>query len=591
MKTATSPDPAWYPVARIDDLAPRHVFQGQLLGRELALWRGDDGFVNVWENRCLHRGVRLTLGRNEGRELVCRYHAWRYANRTAGCTYIPAHPADAPAQTVCNATFPGVERYGLVWSGDDPTGEPPEIAVLEGANTLGLRNLPLNVEPDAALRELASYAFSPSALVGSHRADAVAVEVTDQGPAWVQLTSRSMPHETTAVFFVQPVDSARCVIRGVLADHDAEADSETIVRHHSRALSRLRDRLEGEASERVLPEPMTPRLQQVPLKLSVLAEAPLDGRAAPLRVTVARRWETAENIAAFELRSIDGQLPTSQPGAHIDVHLPNALIRQYSLVNGPGETDRYVIGVKLEPNSRGGSSSLHNDIRKGDVLAISEPHNNFSLRRDSFETILIAGGIGITPLLAMAQALHHNGLVYRLHYFMQGDQHQAFREILDSLGDGVTQHVGFGPDETGVELKRILAAPADGHDVYVCGPGPMLNAARAIAEAAGWPDRAVHFEYFKNANELDQTSTFEVELARSALTLEVPAGRSIIEVLRANRVSVPTSCEQGACGTCVTPLLAGVADHQDVYLTQAERDSGIAICVSRAASDRLVLDL
>ena len=124
----------WHPVATTQDLPQRHVFQGKLLGRELAVWRAEDDFVNVWENRCLHRGVRLSIGINDGRELRCQYHGWRYANRTAGCTYIPAHPADAPAQTICNRTFPAIERYGLVWSGEDPSGELPSIAVLDGGN-------------------------------------------------------------------------------------------------------------------------------------------------------------------------------------------------------------------------------------------------------------------------------------------------------------------------------------------------------------------------------------------------------------------------------------------------------------------------
>lgn len=589
----TTSEHGWHPVARSDDLAPRHVFQGQLMGRELALWRADDGFVNVWENRCLHRGVRLTLGRNEGRELVCRYHAWRYANRTAGCTYIPAHPADAPAQTVCNLMFPAVERYGLIWSGDDPVGAPPQVEVLEAGATLGLRNLSVNVEPEVALSALASHTFSPSASVIGGVGHSPAVEVTGEGPGWLQLTSRAATDTSTAVFFVQPVDSNRCVIRCILADHQPDVSSEAILHHHNRALIGFRDGLELAAAERNLPEPLTPQLQRVPLRLSVVPEPTSDGRTAPLRTTVSRRWDTAEGIVAFELRAIEGQLPTAQPGAHIDVHLPNSLIRQYSLVNGPGETDRYLIGVKLEPNSRGGSSSLHNDVREGDVLAISEPRNNFSLRRDCFETILVAGGIGITPLLAMAQALHHDRLTFRLHYFVQGATHQAFAEVLASLGDALTIHSGLGPAETGSELQRLLANPVDGHDVYVCGPGPMLDAARTTAATAGWPEAVIHFEYFKNANELDRTSTFEVELARSALTLPVPVGQSIIEVLRANGVSVPTSCEQGACGTCVTPLLDGDADHQDVYLTQSERDAGnrIAICVSRATSGRLVLDL
>ena len=159
------PDPftLWHPVASAHDVPYRHVHHGQLLGRELAVWRADDDHVNVWENRCLHRGVRLSIGMNDGTELRCQYHGWRYANRSAGCTYIPAHPADAPARTICNRTFPSVERYGLVWSGEDPVGEPPTVDVLEAGTPFGLRNLPVNASAGLALKHLRDHRFLPSA--------------------------------------------------------------------------------------------------------------------------------------------------------------------------------------------------------------------------------------------------------------------------------------------------------------------------------------------------------------------------------------------------------------------------------------------
>ncbi len=625
------PDPStsWYPVARSDDLPLRHVFQGELLGRELAIWRADDGFVNVWENRCLHRGVRLSIGLNEGRELRCQYHGWRYANRTAGCTYIPAHPADAPARVICNVTFPAVERYGLVWTCDSPGGVapgdgPPVLAALEAAAPLGLRNLPVNAEPSTVLDELAAYAFVPTGLLAQRTAHdrpvagsatlgteelGAEVSVTDRGHSWIELTARMGEAASRVVLFVQPVDSARSVVRGVLAGgadgadgadgagvHSPERDQMAVLRHHHRELSRLRDAIEDRAARRPSPVPMTPRLQQVRLRP---AESALEhdrrdgGRRTGLRVSVARRWDTADAIVAFELRQLDGLLPTPRPGAHIDVELPNGLVRQYSLVNGPGETDRYLIGVKREPASRGGSACLHDTVIVGDVLAISEPRNNFPLRRDSFRTILIAGGIGITPLLSMAQALHWSGHTYELHYFAQSAGHVAFTEILDSLGPDVTTHLGLDPSGTGSVLTRLLSDPEDGGHVYVCGPGPMLDATRNTATTAGWPDHAVHFEYFTNATEIDSSSSFEVELARSALTLPVPAGSSIMDVLRANGVAVASSCEQGACGTCLTAVIAGEPDHQDVYLNASERRAGdrMAICVSRSRSPRLVLDI
>ena len=264
----------------------------------------------------------------------------------------------------------------------------------------------------------------------------------------------------------------------------------------------------------------------------------------------------------LELESIGKPLPTHQPGAHIDVHLPNGLVRQYSLTNAPGEGSLYRIGVKLEPDSRGGSACLHEMVKEGDVLAISEPRNNFPLRRDTVKTILIAGGIGVTPLLAMAQTLRSNKLDYELHYFAQTDGHLAFPEVLHELGDAVVLHLGLSPDETSRALTVLLAGYKPAMHIYVCGPGPMLEATRRIASGADWPDEAVHFEYFQNTIEVDNSSSFEVSLARSALTLEVPSGKTILEVLRDNGIALISSCEQGACGTCEVAVIEGEPKHE-----------------------------
>ena len=579
----------WHPVASEHDVPYRHVHHGQLLGRELAVWRADDDFVNVWENRCLHRGVRLSIGRNDGTELRCQYHGWRYANRSAGCTYIPAHPADAPARTIRNRTFPAVERYGLVWSGETPVGDPPTIDVLDAGMPFGLRNLPVNAPAELVVRHLQAHRFQPS-----DRLDAEAAEMTADGvdEYSVALTASAGGSESRAVFFVQPVDSARSVIRGVLAETPARGEQAAVLRHHAIELNRLVAAIEAEAARLPAPEPMVPTLQQVPVHLAEVPEAPT-GRQAALRVKVDRKWQAAEGVAGFRLSPLEGGLPTFQPGAHIDLHLPNGLVRQYSITNGPGETASYRIGVKLEPDSRGGSQCLHETVREGDVLAISEPRNNFPLRRDSVRTILVAGGIGITPMLAMAQALHRMGLDFDLHCFAQSEDHLAFRDVLDGLGESVVHHLGLSPDDTVATIRRLVAERAPHTHLYVCGPGPMLEATRREASEAGWPDDAVHFEYFKNTTEIDDSSTFEVALARSALTVTVPSRSTILEVLRENGVSVPSSCEQGACGTCVATVLDGEPDHQDVYLNDSDHEAGerIMTCVSRAKSDRLVLDL
>ena len=658
---ATDPFTLWHPVASHYDVPHRHVFHGQLLGRELAIWRADDSYVNVWENRCLHRGVRLSIGANDGTELRCQYHGWRYSNRSAGCVYIPAHPADAPARTICNRIFPTVERYGLIWSGEEPAGDPPTIDMLEAGTPFTLRNLPVNAPVELTVRHLQAHRFGPSVRLDtesadisinrldaesadrpsnrldtesadrpsnrldtesadrpSNRLDAESADMSvdwldtesadisinrldaesaDMSVDWadeysVALTARVDGSSTGAVFFVQPVDSGRCVIRGVLSETPPEGEQTAVLRHHAFCMNALITEIEAEAALQPAPEPMEPTLQQVPLHLAELPEAS-SGRKAALRVRVNRKWATADGVAAFELAPLTGLLPTFQPGAHIDVHLPNGLVRQYSITNGPGESTHYRIGVKLEPQSTGGSQCLHDTVREGDVLAISEPRNNFPLRRDSLKTILVAGGIGITPMLAMAQALERMRLEYELHCFAQSSGHLAFGEVLDGLGESVIRHLGLSPDETVAEIRRLVAERGPHTHLYVCGPGPMLESTRREAAGAGWPDETVHFEYFKNATEIDDSSTFEVALARSALTVTVPSGATILEVLRDHGVSMPSSCEQGACGTCVATVLEGEPDHQDVHLNDSEREAGdrIMTCVSRARSDRLVLDL
>ena len=592
----------WHPVASLVDVVPRHVFWGRLLGRELAVWRADDGFVNVWENRCLHRGVRLTVGTNDGRELICRYHGWRYASRTAGCTYIPAHPADAPARIICNRTFPAAERYGLVWSGADPDGEPPVFEELEAGAAFSLRGLVVHAPSDLVIEALSRHRFAPTDRIAVAAGSAgagedadVRMSVTDRGPYHLVLRAESCDggRASTAVFLAQPTDADRTVIRAVLDGEPDPTSRISVWRHHNTALSQLREAAEAEARRRPPPEPMIASIEEVPIHLSEVPEPAPRGRRAALRVQVARKWPAAADVAGFDLVSIAGQLPTFQPGAHIDVHLPNGLVRQYSLTNGPGELDSYRIGVKLEPDGGGGSMALHENVRVGDVLAVSEPRNNFPLRRDALRTILVAGGIGITPLLAMAQTLRHSALGFELHVFARSDDHIALTELVDGLGEAVTRHIGLSPAETGAALEALLADPGPHEHVYVCGPGPMLDAARRIAAAAGRDDDTVHFEYFANPTEIDDSTTFTVDLARSALSLEVPAGATVMEVLRANGVEVASSCETGACGTCRVAVLDGEPVHNDVYLNDTERQQGdqMMVCVSRASSDRLVLDI
>lgn len=567
--TLTLSDPTWYPIASSDDLPFRHVYQGQLLGREFAVWRADDGNVNVWENRCLHRGVRLSIGINEGGELKCQYHGWRYANRSAGCTYIPAHPADAPARRIQNKTYPVREAYGLIWSAANEDQPFVPFPGADNGDWFALRPIPLNAAPEDVVAGLASLA-------------------PDDQPADV-LPGLAVRLDQ-AIFFVQPIDAGRAVIRGLLSGQPE--DPVATLRTYNETLSKLRNRLERAAAKKPAPEPQQPAFDKVSVDLATMPDIAIP-RGNTLTVVVKRKWQTADGVVGFELAARDGHLPTFQPGAHIDVHLPNGLIRQYSITNGPGELMSYVIGVKQESASKGGSKVLVETVREGDLLTISEPRNNFPLRRDATRTVLIAGGIGITPLLSMARFLDKSSLNYELHYFIRDDQQVAFRDQLGALKGKVIYHTGVAVPDVAPTIAGLLGPHSMAQHVYVCGPGPMLETVRREAATLGWPDEAIHFEYFKNDKVIDDSSAFEIELARSAMTLHVPSGKTILEVMREAGLTVPSSCEQGACGTCLTTVMEGEVDHQDVYLNESEKRSNncMMTCVSRAKSARLVLDI
>ena len=209
------------------------------------------------------------------------------------------------------------------------------------------------------------------------------------------------------------------------------------------------------------------------------------------------------------------------------------------------------------------------------------------------DVLLIAGGIGITPLLSMARFLDKSSLPYELHYFTRTGESVAFRSELDVLHGAVHVHTGLARDAIQGTINQVLGPHQFANHVYICGPGAMLEMVQETAAGLGWPDEAVHFEYFQNDKAIDSSSAFDIELARSAMTLHVPAGKTILEVMREAGLTVPSSCEQGACGTCLTSVMEGDVDHQDVYLNKSEKASNTCMmtCVSRAKSARLVLDI
>lgn len=316
-----------------------------------------------------------------------------------------------------------------------------------------------------------------------------------------------------------------------------------------------------------------------------------------LEVLVTRKQHEADGIYSFALASAEGHaLPAFSAGSHIDVHLPNGLVRQYSLCNPPEERHRYLIGVLLDPMSRGGSRALHEQVHEGSRLQISEPRNLFPLAHGAASSVLFAGGIGITPILCMAERLAQAGADFELHYCARTAQRTAFIERLRGAAFADRVHLYFDSDETSprVDLVQVLRSPAPDRHLYVCGPAGFMDAVLGTARQQGWAEAQLHREYFAAApaNTADAGS-FEVMLASSGRCLSVPADRSVADVLLEAGVEIALSCEQGICGTCITRVLEGEPDHRDLFMTDAEhaRNDQFTPCCSRANSARLVLDL
>jgi len=308
-------------------------------------------------------------------------------------------------------------------------------------------------------------------------------------------------------------------------------------------------------------------------------------------LTVARAEPIADGISLFELRRPDGGgLPAFTPGAHVAVRVPNGLIRKYSLCNDADERDRYCIAVKRETHANSGSTSLLERTRAGDILPVSAPRNTFELSRSPAGYTFIAGGIGITPILAMVRHLQNTGgPPFRLYYCTRSPAATAFRDELTAppfKGKTVIHHDGGDPARS-LDLWPILERPK-GH-VFCCGPRPMMQAVRDFT--GHWSPSAVHFEAFSEpARRQAEDRPFKVRLARSGDVVEVPIGTTILEALRDHGLAVPSSCESGTCGTCRTRLIAGEADHRDLVLAEYERADTIMVCVSRAKSEEITID-
>jgi vanillate O-demethylase ferredoxin subunit len=312
---------------------------------------------------------------------------------------------------------------------------------------------------------------------------------------------------------------------------------------------------------------------------------------------LARRQEAAD-IVSLRLAAPTGGagLPGFDAGAHIDVHLPNGLVRKYSLCNDPAEAGIYEIAVKLEQPSRGGSRWLHETVGAGDTMRIGVPQNLFPLAAATGRSVLLAAGIGITPILAMARVLARDGRAFDLHYFARSPDAAAYRSVLadEPYRRATTLHFGLDADTTQAALGHAVPDEAGNAHLYFCGPPAFMAMAQRVA-AARLPPERVHWESFAPAEPTDGVAdaAFEIELARSGMVLAVAADQSITDVLYENAIPIDTSCEAGICGSCRTAVLAGTPLHRDEVLSPAERARNDCLlpCVSRCTSGRLVLDL
>ncbi|MCJ2048433.1 PDR/VanB family oxidoreductase [Methylobacterium sp. J-070] len=307
---------------------------------------------------------------------------------------------------------------------------------------------------------------------------------------------------------------------------------------------------------------------------------------------VARRMLTAR-VVELELADPDGwDLPPFDAGAHVSVHLPEGKTRPYSLCGDPVISGRYRLAVLRQDDGRGGSAWIHEVVRVGDTLHVSLPRNNFPLAAEADHHLLIAGGIGLTPFLPMVDVLNRAGRAFHLHACAGSPEHMPYlRRLRELEAAGVaTLHFDGGEPSAGLDVGGLLDGRGPDVHVYCCGPSSLMDAVRRAT--ATWPEDRVHFERFQAeptvpAGSADAT----VELARSGLTIAVPAGQSIARALLRHGAEIDVSCEAGTCGSCRTRYLSGRVDHRDVVLSAAERRDYMTPCVSGCAGERLLLDL
>lgn len=313
-------------------------------------------------------------------------------------------------------------------------------------------------------------------------------------------------------------------------------------------------------------------------------------------VVVAKKAIEAHNMISLELVDPSGaELPVFSAGAHVDVTIPGGIVRQYSLCNSASERHRYIIGVWKDANSRGGSKALHELVNEGDTLQVGLPRNRFNVPGDVKRAILLARGIGVTPMLSIADHMKTQGIPFELHYVFALMSPDSFQRTIEgsNFAENTKYYLEATEQNQLLNAAVLLADQPDHTHLLICGADWWLDPIVNAAKQKGWLDERIHIERFAGkaaAPILDKV--FEVKIASTGAVFKIPGDKSVVGFLEENGVKIPTSCEQGMCGTCKVKILEGEADHRDKRLSPEQRADGYFLaCVSRAKSSMLVLDL